>query len=89
MIDEAFLRRLGFRDFVHLRKEERDSFRRLITVKIVEGQWFTIQLVNSRGYWELEKIIFDGDRKVFDTYFSSDPSLQDIISKLFSYESNP
>ena len=82
MFNEEFLRDLGFRDFVHLRKEKRDSLKRLTTIKIIDGQWFTIQLV-KRANWDLEKIIFDGDKKIYDKYFTKDPSLEDVIFKLF------
>lgn len=84
MITEEYLKRLGFTDFEHLDKSQRDLQKRLYAVRFVEEGCFLIRLVYLNKIWEVEQFKFEGEQAAYRRYFDiEDPDLMCILNTLF------
>lgn len=83
-VTEKRLRLLGFNDFVHLAKDKRDGKNRLVSIRFVSGEWLTIIVVGNIGYWEIEKIIYDGNDEGITAFIQSKPDIESTLERFFN-----
>jgi hypothetical protein len=61
MLDNEYLKSIGFSGFVFLRPEERDEYDRLTwNHNFCNGEWITIRLIHRNDKWELDLLSFEG-----------------------------
>lgn len=82
MIDEIFLRSLGFTEFMHLRKSKRDGRKRLICTAFYYDALLTILLLEQNGHWIIDKLIFD-ETSAAKNELSIEMDLEELINIVF------
>lgn len=55
-LEYNYLRELGFNDFVHLRKTERDGRKRMAWMQIIDEEILTIRIVLINNEWFVDYV---------------------------------
>ena len=87
-ISEEKLKSLGFRSFVHLKKEKRDGLKRYVWVHLFENHnWVTVRIVQDDQFsWSLESSEFLGDfSKEVEKKFMKDYTIEEVFELVKSY----
>lgn len=83
MINEDYLRSLGFRGFEHLQKSLLDGKERLVNVVPFENDLLVIRLIKEREKWIVEKLLLENNDNKLQDFFPIGVTLEELIDKLF------
>jgi hypothetical protein len=82
VIDKTILKSLGFTEFTHLRKSERDGKERMICTTLYCNTFLTIFLLKQNDNWIIEKLVFH-DESSAKNELSKDMNVEELIAKVF------